>query len=445
MKPLALTAALLAFACAVTIALAQDESAPKPKPAVKELSQAEKDALATQAYFVLRNRCWGCHGEPGKKAYGETVPLDWILDYDKLVEAKLVIPGKVKESRLVYLTTLGKMPREFDAQGKPTKEGELSQFDYKALVEWVKAGAPKWPEMKFTHEWVPLAGPALEVNFDPNLTRRLVTFSVVKGRSFVLARDSNRQWSEELSVLEQQSDGWQQVGTSFKLGVADDAFLLAGEPLTLVRQTSKEVLRESVETQIDEWNGEAWVSVVGPAEPRPARPGRLARSAAGSILMLAGHKDSDEHSSLWQLDTKAKTWRLIRERTDEGKHAHLVATIDGACRSVSVLGQVFEYDKEGKLTLIREEISPFLVTDCCKGDKAGALLAATMTLKTGDMSVTLRKFEAGAWKTLQVWPVNREYEPLLSWDQTSERVLGLHRQTQSDFDRTVWALIPWRQ
>lgn len=162
MKPLALTAALLALACAVTIALAQDdpapEPAPEPKPA-KELSQAEKDALSTRAYFVLRNRCWGCHGEPGKTAYGETVALDWILDYEKLVAAKLVIPGKVKESRLIYLITLGKMPREFDAEGKPSKEGELPEAEQTALIEWVKAGAPKWPEMTFTHEWVPLAAP----------------------------------------------------------------------------------------------------------------------------------------------------------------------------------------------------------------------------------------------------------------------------------------------
>lgn len=165
MKSLALTTAFLALACAVTIALAQDEPAPEPKPqpAPKELTQAEKDALATRAYFVLRNRCWGCHGEPGKTAYGETVALDWILDYDKLVEAKLVIPGKVKESRLIYLTTLGKMPREFDENGKPSKEGELPEAEQKALIEWVKAGAPKWPKIEYEMEWVPIGpGPVAE-------------------------------------------------------------------------------------------------------------------------------------------------------------------------------------------------------------------------------------------------------------------------------------------
>jgi len=176
MKTMATLASMLAVACAVTVALAQDDPATesKPQPAPKELTQAEKDALATRAYFVLRNRCWGCHGEPGKQAYGLTAPLDWILDYDKLIEAKLVVPGSARQSRIVYLTTLGKMPREFDAQGKPSKEGELPQAEQEALTAWVKAGAPKWPEMTFTHEWVrlPLPSPIPELDEEQRKTIR---------------------------------------------------------------------------------------------------------------------------------------------------------------------------------------------------------------------------------------------------------------------------------
>lgn len=208
MKPLALTAAMLAFACAVTIALAQDdpapEPAPEPKPA-KELTQAEKDALATRAYFVLRNRCWGCHGEPGKTAFGETVALDWILDYDKLVAAKLVIPGKVKESRLIYLTTLGKMPREFDAEGKPSKEGELPEAEQKALVDWVKAGAPKWPKVEYEMEWVPIGPGPIEP--DPRI-RTYMLFEGTQGKPSVLVWDEAGPMGE---VWEFSQNSWRSV------------------------------------------------------------------------------------------------------------------------------------------------------------------------------------------------------------------------------------------
>ncbi|MBE7490907.1 MAG: hypothetical protein HS108_03950 [Planctomycetes bacterium] len=151
-------ATFAALAAAVSILLAQDAPAPEAeKPA--EPAAAEKTALASAAYFVLRNRCWNCHGEPGKKAWGETVPLDWILDYDRLIEAKLVVPGKVKESRLVYMTVLGKMPRAYDEHGKPGKTAELSEPEQAALTNWVRAGAPRWPEPKYTHEWVPVGAP----------------------------------------------------------------------------------------------------------------------------------------------------------------------------------------------------------------------------------------------------------------------------------------------
>jgi hypothetical protein len=108
-----------------------------PAPAV--------DPLAQTAYEVIRDNCWGCHGEPGKQAYGEVAVVDWILDYDKLIENSMVIPGKPGKSRLVYIVAVeGKMPRKFDEHGVPRLPGELSEEDIQTLIDWVKSGAPRW-------------------------------------------------------------------------------------------------------------------------------------------------------------------------------------------------------------------------------------------------------------------------------------------------------------
>jgi len=120
----------------------------EPSPVVEPAPEpTEDEKLAARAYTVLRDNCWHCHGEPGKEAFGETVPIDWILDYDKLIETNTVIPGSAGKSRLVYIIAVeGKMPREFDKDGLPSIEGEMSQPDLQTLIDWIKAGAPRWRE-----------------------------------------------------------------------------------------------------------------------------------------------------------------------------------------------------------------------------------------------------------------------------------------------------------
>lgn len=146
--------ALLCVIALLCAALAQDKQPAEPEKA----ADAEAKALATQAYFVLRENCWSCHGEPGKKAYGETVPLDWILDHDQLLKTKTVVPGSAKESRLIYIIAVeGKMPRAFDENGRPGIEAEMPEADLQTLIDWVKAGAPKWPEPEYSHEWARVA------------------------------------------------------------------------------------------------------------------------------------------------------------------------------------------------------------------------------------------------------------------------------------------------
>lgn len=143
------------FGLAAVLAACASERLPAPRAGLPETKSAvepapeptEGELLAQRAYTVLRDNCWGCHGEPGKEAFGETSPLDWILDYDKLIETMTVIPGSVGKSRLIYIIAVeGKMPREFDEDGMPSIEGELSEQDLQTLIDWVKADAPRWKD-----------------------------------------------------------------------------------------------------------------------------------------------------------------------------------------------------------------------------------------------------------------------------------------------------------
>lgn len=144
----ALVAGVLAFE---TRFVAQDDDAEE-----EELTEEEKSALATKAYFILRNNCWSCHGEPGKEHYGETTPLDWILDYDKLIKHKIIVPGEAGKSRLIRIILTDDMPRALDEKGKPSKRTDLAEGELETLIEWIKAGAPKWKDVERAYEWVPL-------------------------------------------------------------------------------------------------------------------------------------------------------------------------------------------------------------------------------------------------------------------------------------------------
>lgn len=146
-----ITASLLALtlaACAGSRLSAPRASLPEPAPVAKPSPEpTEEEKLAARAYTVLRDNCWGCHGEPGKEAFGETAPIDWILDYDKLIETMTVVPGSAGKSRLIYIIAVeGKMPREFDEDGMPSIEGEMAGEDLQTLIDWIKAGAPRWKQ-----------------------------------------------------------------------------------------------------------------------------------------------------------------------------------------------------------------------------------------------------------------------------------------------------------
>jgi WD40 repeat protein len=89
------------------------------------------DPLAARALAVLDAHCHRCHGKDGAIEGG----MNFILDRDKLVARKKVLPGKPDESPLFKRVASGKMPPPGE-QPRPTSE-DLAQ-----LRQWIEAGAP---------------------------------------------------------------------------------------------------------------------------------------------------------------------------------------------------------------------------------------------------------------------------------------------------------------
>src|SRR4051812_8975448 len=58
-------------------------AAPRPVPS------AEQAALAARAHAILKANCYRCHGQEGAVEGG----LNYILDRDKLIARRKVVPG----------------------------------------------------------------------------------------------------------------------------------------------------------------------------------------------------------------------------------------------------------------------------------------------------------------------------------------------------------------
>jgi WD40 repeat protein/mono/diheme cytochrome c family protein len=97
------------------------------------------DTLAAKAHAILQKYCARCHGEDGSLEGG----LSYILDRDKLVTRKKIVPGDTAKSLLYRKVVGGKMPPA-DIKQRPTAD------EVATLRRWIEAGAvaagPKKPD-----------------------------------------------------------------------------------------------------------------------------------------------------------------------------------------------------------------------------------------------------------------------------------------------------------
>ena len=119
------TAAFAFVLLAAGIARADDDKA------ALERSALDKSSLARQAQAVLKANCYRCHGEGGNVEGG----MNYVLDLERLVARKKVVPGKPENSPLFKRVASGKMP-------PPDESPRPSDADKLALRRWIEAGAP---------------------------------------------------------------------------------------------------------------------------------------------------------------------------------------------------------------------------------------------------------------------------------------------------------------
>ncbi len=110
--------ALLAVACCLTAVRADDEHT----------------VLARKAQNVLKANCYRCHGQDGAVEGG----MNYVLDLDKLVARKKVVPGQPDKSPL-YNRVINNIMPPGDEQPRP------SDADKAILKQWIEAGAPHIP------------------------------------------------------------------------------------------------------------------------------------------------------------------------------------------------------------------------------------------------------------------------------------------------------------
>jgi serine/threonine-protein kinase len=91
----------------------------------------DKSALAKQALAILEKNCYRCHGKNGA-AKGK---FGYVLDRQKLIDGKKLVPGDPEKSYMYSLVKEGTMPPD-SVKERP------SEADVAVLERWIKAGAP---------------------------------------------------------------------------------------------------------------------------------------------------------------------------------------------------------------------------------------------------------------------------------------------------------------
>lgn len=107
-----------------------------PGLAIESARAQTADHLANQALAVLKTHCSRCHGGPQvASGEGDEGGFDHVLDLARLIEKRLIVPGKPDGSELLHLVEAGDMPPA-EAPTRPSAE------DIAALRQWISRGAP---------------------------------------------------------------------------------------------------------------------------------------------------------------------------------------------------------------------------------------------------------------------------------------------------------------
>jgi mono/diheme cytochrome c family protein len=109
-------------------------STPTPAPDASPTPEQDPGTLAQEAREILARYCYRCHGQDGAAEGG----FNYILDRDRLVARRKLVPGQAQRSRLFRRVRQGEMP--------PPEEAPRPGPDQVAVLRrWIDAGAPSVP------------------------------------------------------------------------------------------------------------------------------------------------------------------------------------------------------------------------------------------------------------------------------------------------------------
>jgi hypothetical protein len=109
--------------------------APSEKPATKPgVNQLPPIDIATKVHQIFRTYCYRCHGANGASEGG----FNYVLDLEKLIARKKVLPKLPDKSKLYLRVKDGDMPPE-DEKLRPTPD------EMALLKQWIELGAPALP------------------------------------------------------------------------------------------------------------------------------------------------------------------------------------------------------------------------------------------------------------------------------------------------------------
>jgi len=121
------TFAAVASGILLSLGSQQVKAAPQAEIGVSSLERAQS------VKKIFQVSCLKCHGMPGERARGD---FDFILDRDKMVQQKFIIPFDAEASYLYERIKLNEMPPQ-RGTSRP-----LSDQDIKVIYDWIQEGAP---------------------------------------------------------------------------------------------------------------------------------------------------------------------------------------------------------------------------------------------------------------------------------------------------------------
>jgi serine/threonine-protein kinase len=139
----------LALVCIPVTAAALATLAALPAVQGQQATTKRQQELATRAREILNKNCLECHGQKPDELEGGLN----LLDRAALEKKKVVVPGKIEESRLIKRITSDKRPMPPRDSGK----GPLAAVEIAILKDWIGAGAPALTEDVVTTKGSPLA------------------------------------------------------------------------------------------------------------------------------------------------------------------------------------------------------------------------------------------------------------------------------------------------